>query len=154
MLRKGTDVILFAYGSTVPPAMEAAATLAARGIDCGVINARFVKPLDIELIEQALDLAPRLLTVEEHLISGGLGSAVMEAVAQRRLDPAAIRVHAIPDQFIEHGPQAYQRAKFRLDADGIVETVLELYPELTQSPAKSRERAGRRPATQKETVTW
>ena len=150
-LRKGTDITLFAYGSMVPPAMEAAATLATHGVDCGVINARFAKPLDIDLLEQALHLSPRLLTLEEHLVSGGFGGAILEAVEQRRLDPAGIRVHAIPDQFIEHGPQAYQRSKFRLDAAGIVESVFEAYPDLRQSREHPRPR---RVIAQKETVTW
>jgi 1-deoxy-D-xylulose-5-phosphate synthase len=150
-LRKGTDITLFAYGSMVPPAMEAAATLASHGVDCGVINARFAKPLDIELLAQALHLAPRLLTLEEHLVSGGFGGAVLEAVEQRQLDPAGIRVHAIPDQFIEHGPQAYQRSKFRLDAAGIVESVFEAYPDLRQSRELPRPR---RVIAQKETVRW
>ena len=156
MLRTGGDITLFAYGSMVPPALEAAEALAERGVDCGVVNARFAKPLDVDLLEQALQLAPRLLTLEEHLVSGGFGSAVLEKVEERRLDGATIRVHAIPDQFIDHGPQAYQRSKFRLDAAGIFDTVLELYPDLALSSSESRgRRAGlRRAAAQKERVTW
>jgi 1-deoxy-D-xylulose-5-phosphate synthase len=155
ILRKGKDIFLFAYGSTVPASMEAAAALAQAGIDCGVINARFAKPLDVDLIEQAQHLAPRLLTVEEHLISGGLGSAVLELVEQRQLGSADIRVHAIPDQFIEHGPQAYQRSRFRLDSAGIVDAVLELYPDLGRSQSRERrDGVRRRPAAPKETVTW
>jgi 1-deoxy-D-xylulose-5-phosphate synthase len=150
ILRRGKDVNLFAYGSMVPPAMEAAASLGQRGIDCGVINARFAKPLDIELLEQTLHFAPRLVTLEEHLVSGGLGSAVLETVEHRRLNAAAVRVHAIPDQFIDHGPQAFQRAKFHLDAAGIADTVLELYPEFERSVPRLRPRA----VAQKETVTW
>jgi 1-deoxy-D-xylulose-5-phosphate synthase len=151
IIRKGTDLNLFAYGSMVPPAIEAATALAARGIDCGVINARFAKPLDLEAIELALRFAPRLLTLEEHLVSGGLGSAVLEALKHRQIDSAGVRVHAIPDQFIEHGPQAHQRSKFRLDAAGIVDVAMELYPDLAQSRERSRLR---RAAAQKETVTW
>jgi len=150
VLRRGKDVNLFAYGSMVPPAMEAAAALGQRGVDCGVINARFAKPLDIELIEQTLHLSPRLLTLEEHLVSGGLGSAVLELAQHRRFNADSIRVHAIPDQFIEHGPQAYQRAKFHLDAAGIVETVLEFYQEFERPASRVRPRA----VAQKETVTW
>jgi 1-deoxy-D-xylulose-5-phosphate synthase len=153
ILRKGTDLTLFAYGSMVPPAMAAATTLAAQGVDCGVVNARFAKPLDIDLIEQSLHLAPRLLTLEEHLVNGGLGSAVLETAEAHRLDTAGIRVHAIPDQFIEHGPQAHQRAKFRLDAAGIVDAVLELYPELARSASRSKV-ARTAVAQGKETVTW
>ena len=136
----------------VPVAMEAAETLASRGVNCGVINARFAKPLDLSIIEQALKAAPRLITLEEHLVTGGFGSATLELAEQKGLDREAIRVHAIPDQFIDHGPQAYQRAKFHLDAPGVVDTVLELVPELTQESAQPRVR--RRVVSQKETVTW
>jgi 1-deoxy-D-xylulose-5-phosphate synthase len=150
ILRSGSDVTLFAYGSMVPPALEAAETLAGHGIDCGVINARFAKPLDTDLIEEALELAPRLVTVEEHLTAGGIGSAVLEALEARGGDTNAVRVHAIPDLFIEHAPQAQQRAKFRLDAPGIVEHVLGLYPDLSESAAPLRARR----ELEKETVTW
>jgi len=151
ILRRGKDLNFFAYGSMVMPAIEAAATLTARGIECGVINARFAKPLDVELIEQTLAISPRLVTLEEHLVSGGLGSAVLEMAERRRLDASAIRVHAIPDQFIDHGPQAYQRAKFHLDAAGIADVVLEMYPEFERATSRTRPRAV---AAQKETVTW
>ena len=73
------------------------------------------------------------------------------AAEHRRLNASGIRVHAIPDQFIDHGPQAYQRAKFHLDAAGIADTVLDHYPELERSASRNRPRAV---ATQKETVTW
>jgi hypothetical protein len=66
---------------------------------------------------------------------------------------SGIRVHAIPDQFIDHGPQAYQRAKFHLDAAGIVDTVLDRYPELELERSAARQRT-RAAAAQKETVTW
>src|SRR5256712_644334 len=132
-LRKGTDITLFAYGSMVTPATEAAASLTARGMDCGVINARFAKPLDVELIEQTLVLTPRLVTLEEHLVSGGPGSSVLESAEHRPLNASSIRVHAIPDQFIDHGPQAYQRAKVHLDAAGIADAVLEMYSDFERS---------------------
>ena len=151
ILRRGKDLNLFAYGSMVTPATEAAASLTARGMDCGVINARFAKPLDVELIEQTLVLTPRLVTLEEHLVSGGLGSAVLEMAEHRRLNASSIRVHAIPDQFIDHGPQAYQRAKFRLDAAGIADAVVEMYSDFERSASRTRPRAA---AAQKETVTW
>jgi len=151
ILRKGSDLMLFAYGSMVPPAMEAATSLDARGISCGVLNARFAKPLDFELIEQSLELAPRLLTLEEHLVTGGLGSAVLEALEQRHIESAGVRVHAIPDHFIDHGPQAFQRSKFHLDAAGIVETVFEKYPELAGSQSR---REARRLSARNERVTW
>jgi 1-deoxy-D-xylulose-5-phosphate synthase len=150
VLRRGKDVNLFAYGSMVTPATEAVASLTSRGIDCGVINARFAKPLDVELIEQTLVATPRLVTLEEHLVSGGLGSAVLEMAEHRRLNASSIRVHAIPDQFIDHGPQAYQRAKFHLDAAGIADAVIEMYPDFERSRTRARAAA----VAQKETVTW
>jgi 1-deoxy-D-xylulose-5-phosphate synthase len=151
-IRRGSDITLFAYGSMVKVAMDAAAALAERDVDAGVVNARFAKPLDQDLVEQALNTAPRLLTLEEHLANGGFGSAVLEFAEKARVDRGVIRVHAIPDQFIEHGPQAYQRAKFHLDVPGVVDTVLELFPELAQQSAQPRTR--RRVAAQKETITW
>jgi 1-deoxy-D-xylulose-5-phosphate synthase len=155
LLRPGKDLILFAYGSMVAPALEAATILADRGIDAGVANARFAKPLDIGLLEECLRLSPRLLTLEEHLVTGGFGSAVLEAAEQHHLDSAGIRVHAIPDQFIEHAPQAVQRSKFRLDPAGIVDAVFEHYPDLAAAPAQSNGDGIRRPeGTRKETVTW
>ena len=83
--------------------------------------------------------------------SGGLGSAVLEMAEHRRLNASSIRVHAIPDQFIDHGPQAYQRAKFHLDAAGIADVVLEMYPDFERSASRTRPRAA---AAQKETVSW
>lgn len=131
LLRQGSDINLIAYGSSVMPSMEAAAELERRGIDCGVVNARFAKPLDVSLLQRVAQLAPRMVTVEEHLVTGGFGSAVLEEVDRWRKPAPTVRVHAIPDQFIDHGPQALQRAKFRLDAAGIVDAVLELFPDLT-----------------------
>ncbi|HEY6893829.1 MAG TPA: transketolase C-terminal domain-containing protein, partial [Rhodanobacteraceae bacterium] len=151
-VRRGADITLFAYGSMVKIALDAADALAQRGVDAGVVDARFAKPLDEALLEQALNSAPRLLTLEEHLETGGFGSAVLEFAEKARLDRGMIRVHAIPDQFIEHGPQAYQRAKFHLDVPGVVDTVLELFPELAQESAQPRVR--RRAVAQKETITW
>jgi 1-deoxy-D-xylulose-5-phosphate synthase len=151
LLRKGSDLMFFAYGSMVLPAMEAATALAGQGVDCGVINARFAKPLDVHLLEHALDIAPRILTLEEHLITGGLGSAVLEIVEQHRLDANAVRVHAIPDLFIDHGPQPHQRAKFHLDSAGLVKTVFDFYPELAQETGDA---LPLRTMVRKERVTW
>jgi 1-deoxy-D-xylulose-5-phosphate synthase len=123
-------VNLLAYGSMVPVAEKAAAALRARGVDCGVANARFVKPLDIDLVGTLLAASPRLLTLEEHLGQGGFGSAVLEAVHAAGLPAAGVKVHAIPDQFVEHGPQAFQRHNFRLDPEGVVARVVELFPDL------------------------
>ena len=153
LLREGKDVCLLAYGSMVPISLEAAAALGAMGVDCGVADARFAKPLDLELLERVSRMAPRILTVEEHLAAGGFGSGVLEAFHERGFPTAGLRIHAIPDQFVEHSPQAIQRKNFQLDVDGLVERVLALYPDLGTA---ARE-AGRGPKKEEklaETVSW
>lgn len=151
ILSTGTALNLLAYGSMVPVAVEAAAELRARGVDCGVGNARFVKPLDLDLVRTFLAASPRLLTVEEHLLMGGFGSAVLEAVHANGLPAAGVKSHGVPDQFVEHGPQAFQRAQFRLDAAGVAVRALELYPELAAgTPARAS--GATKPVA--ETVHW
>ncbi|HYK41997.1 MAG TPA: 1-deoxy-D-xylulose-5-phosphate synthase [Thermoanaerobaculia bacterium] len=130
VIREGKDVCFLAYGSMVPVAVEASTLLRARGVESGVLHARFAKPLDGEMLELAARMAPRVLTVEEHLAAGGFGSAVLEGFQARGLDPAGVRIHAIPDQFIEHSPQALQRRNFRLDPEGLAARVFELWPDI------------------------
>jgi len=156
ILSRGKDLCLLAYGSMVPVAVAAAQELRARGIDCGVAHARFAKPLDLDLLREIARDVPRILTLEEHLSIGGFGSAVLEAFEENGLDSAGLRTHAIPDQFVEHSPQALQRRNLKLDPAGVVEVALMSYPELLRSsaapPAKSRPKDGDEKLA--ETVTW
>ena len=154
IVRDGKDLFLVAYGSMVSIAVEAARVLADRGVDCGVANARFAKPLDLDLLRQVREKAPRLLTLEEHLAMGGFGSAVLEAFHHEGWDSSNVRVHAIPDQFVEHSPALRQRASFHLDPAGVVETALALFPDLARlaTPARGGADAGRENLV--ETVTW
>jgi 1-deoxy-D-xylulose-5-phosphate synthase len=152
ILSTGTALNLLAYGSMVPAAEQAAALLRSHGVDCGVANARWVKPLDLDLVRTLLSASPRLLTLEEHLLMGGFGSAVLEAIHAAGLPSAGVFAHGIPDQFVEHGPQAFQRQHFRLDAEGIVTRVAELYPGLGATPGTSPAAEGSRTAP--ETVHW
>jgi 1-deoxy-D-xylulose-5-phosphate synthase len=153
ILSVGKDLNLLAYGSMVPVAEKAAALLRSRGVDCGVANARFVKPLDVELAATLLAACPRLLTLEEHLYQGGFGSAVLESVHAAGLPSSGVRSHAIPDQFVEHGPQAFQRQQFRLDPEGVVARAAELYPGLVATNgAASPSPAGSKAAA--EPVHW
>jgi 1-deoxy-D-xylulose-5-phosphate synthase len=153
LLREGRDLVLFAYGSMVPVAVAAAEALEARGIDCGVANARFAKPLDRDLLGRAAKMAPRLLTLEEHLMTGGFGSAVLEAAEEEGIDTTGFRRHGVPDQFVEHSPQALQRANLKLDTDGVVEAVFERYPDLAKK-AKGGAASGRTGEPLAETVNW
>jgi len=155
ILATGTSVNLLAYGSMVPVAEQAAGMLKSHGIDCGVAHARFAKPLDVELVRTLLGASPRLLTLEEHLVQAGFGSAVLEAVHAHGLPSAGVRIHGVPDQFIEHSPQNLQRAQFKVDAAGVASTVLELFPELCP-PALLREPgpAGEGHGRYAETIHW
>ena len=154
LLREGKDVCLLAYGSMVPVALAAAEALKQRGIDCGVANARFAKPLDAELLARVAAMTPRILTLEEHLVTGGFGSGVLEAFHAAGLPAEGLKIHAIPDQFVEHSPQAMQRANLKLDAPGVVEKVLELFPELARAAGTAAGPARKPEEKLVETVTW
>ena len=155
LLTPGKDLVLLAYGSMVPVAMLAAETLAARGVSCGVANARFAKPLDRELLADIRAMAPRILALEEHLAMGGFGTAVLEAFHAEGWNDSGVRVHGVPDQFVEHSPQALQRANLKLDDAGVVEKVLELYPELNRSSPRGDPGRGQKTrAGVTETVSW
>jgi 1-deoxy-D-xylulose-5-phosphate synthase len=119
LLREGDDLVILAVGATVRPALHAAERLAEEGISAAVVNARFVKPLDEELILHHARLTGRVMTVEEHVLQGGFGSAVLELLDTARMSSVKTLRIGLPDRFIEHGAQAVLRKKYGLDADGI-----------------------------------
>jgi len=127
MLVTGRDVALVALGHPAGEAEKAALLLRERGISAAVLNARFVAPLDERAILRLARSVPLLVTVEEHILSSGFGSAVLELL-HRSLAPAEIpRVErlGVPDRFLRHGDQAQQRALFGLEAQGLAERVIE-----------------------------
>jgi 1-deoxy-D-xylulose-5-phosphate synthase len=125
LLLDGADVAIISIGNMVYPAMEAAKRLAGDGISATVVNARFVKPLDGELILRAAKKTGRVVTVEEHALMGGFGSAVLESLdAAGMTGVKSLRI-GLPDAYIEHGTQALLRKKYGLDADGIYASVRE-----------------------------
>ncbi len=103
VLREGEDLLIVAIGNRVYPAVEAADVLADFGISAAVVNARFVKPLDEELIVSLAERIGRVITIEDGVLMGGFGSAVLEALAHRGIQGVQVRRLGIPDQFIEHG---------------------------------------------------
>ncbi len=129
IVRHGEDVAILAIGVTVAPALEAAQKLASNGIEATVINARFAKPLDAELIINIAGHIKRLVTVEENALSGGFGSSVVELLKKSGMSDIQVKSIGIPDEFVEQGTQAILRAKYGLDAKGIVQQVLTLFPE-------------------------
>ncbi len=101
-LRAGSDLTFLAVGNRVHPALEAAQRLDDIGISAGVINMRFVKPLDIELLREAAELTPPLVTVEDNVLAGGFSSAVLEALGTGPQTPKLLAL-GLPDQFVDHG---------------------------------------------------
>lgn len=119
VLRWGGDGALFCCGALLKNCLEAAEQLRSEGLDVGVVNARFVKPLDVALIERALRECRFLLTVEEGQLLGGFGGAVLEAVNELGLDARRVRRLGIPDRFVEHADRDDLLAELGLDSSGI-----------------------------------
>jgi 1-deoxy-D-xylulose-5-phosphate synthase len=115
----GEDGAFIAFGTLLSNCMEAAKILREEGINVGVINARFVKPLDKETILRAVEQLPFVVTVEEGTIEGGFGSAVLEAANAAGLDCRNITRLGLPDRFVEHGERAELFADIGLDVNGL-----------------------------------
>lgn len=126
IMRDGADVAIFAYGSMVYPAVDAAGMLEKEGVDATVINARFVKPLDSELIIAIAQSCRVIVTVEDAYLAGGFGSAVLELLEENGLsDKIKVVRMGVPDQIVTHGDPKLLLATYGLDADGIYTKVTE-----------------------------
>ena len=121
VLREGSDVAIFATGLEVYESMQAAEMLAADGIDAEVINIHTIKPIDRELIVKSVSKTGKAVTVEEHSINGGLGSAVAEVLCEEQ--PAKLLRIGVEDRFGESGPAVELIHKYGLDAEGIYNKV-------------------------------
>ena len=126
VLEWGLDGAIIACGTLLPTCMAAAARLREEGRDITVINARFIKPLDVDVVLRAIDQCPFVLTVEEGALMGGFGSAVLEAAADAGLSTGHIRRLGVPDRFIEHGERSELLGELGLDVTGILATCREL----------------------------
>ena len=123
VLREGKDVTIVATGLCVSSALEAAEKLAADGIDAKIINIHTIKPLDEELIVAAAKETGKVVTVEEHSVIGGLGSAVCDALAEKC--PVPVKKIGVQDVFGESGPAVALLAKYKLYGEGVYEQVKE-----------------------------
>jgi 1-deoxy-D-xylulose-5-phosphate synthase len=119
ILQEGKDALVIAVGSTVRAAMEAAASLIQEDIRVTVLNARFVKPLDEDLILKWSRKIGMIITVEENVLQGGFGSAVLELFQEHSFLPISLIRLGLPDSFIPHGSQAMLRNLYGIDAEGI-----------------------------------
>ena len=120
VLKKGDDVLILAIGTSVSEALSAHSTLMEQGISATVVNCRFVKPLDSDLIRSLAREIPRIITVEENVRQGGFGSAILECLSDQRIAGFLLECIGIPDTFVEHGSQNFLRAKYGIDAPAIV----------------------------------
>jgi 1-deoxy-D-xylulose-5-phosphate synthase len=141
VVRDGSDVLFVGFGPIVARALEAAEALASDGWSVAVLNARFAKPLDRDLIVGQARGKRLVVTFEESVVTGGFGSAVLEAIEEARRDDATlrdvpVRLIGIPgDKFVDHGSVADLRQSLRLDAAGLAAQARETLQELGIEPA-------------------
>ncbi len=119
VLREGADGVMIAIGGQVWPSVEAADLLAKEGLHVAVVNARFIKPLDDDLLTRFCVTGAKVLTVEEGSLIGGFGSAVMERCQELGLDGLEFDRIGIPDEYVHHGAQEVLRAQYDLHPEGI-----------------------------------
>lgn len=132
VLRDGADVTLFALGTCVAEALKAADILDEAGIQATVVNARFAKPIDAELLISLARSTGGIVTVEENVAAGGFGEGVLDILASHHLADRYLLGLALPDSIIDHGPQETFRRMFELDAAGIARRTFE-----TLTPART-----------------
>jgi 1-deoxy-D-xylulose-5-phosphate synthase len=126
LLRAGKDIAIVGIGHTVLAALRAAEDLAPLGIDAEVVNARFVKPLDKQLLREILIRVPNVITVEDHATAGGFGSAILEFLAEEGVSGVHIRRLGVPDRFIPHGTQDQLRKLCGFDREAITQAALQM----------------------------
>ena len=126
VLESGDDIVILAIGKLVGDALEARSTLKEQGISVAVVNCRFVKPLDNELILSLAAKIPRVITVEENALQGGFGSAVLEALNDAGIRGLQVERIGVADTFVEHGPQQLLRSLYGVDATAIVKAAVRM----------------------------
>jgi 1-deoxy-D-xylulose-5-phosphate synthase len=145
VLHRGADVALLGIGLGVEAARGAAEHLAEEGVAATVVNARFVKPLDRDLILELAHSVGRLITIEENALAGGFGSAVWELLEREGVENCRLYRVGVPDEFVEHGTQASWRKRYGLDAAGVREAVRRHFPELFRREAADQREGAEAP---------
>jgi 1-deoxy-D-xylulose-5-phosphate synthase len=138
VIRTGDDVLLLAYGSMVYPAMQTAEILSEHGIDATVVNARFAKPLDTDLILPLAQTIGRVVTLEEGCLPGGFGSAVVEALMDADLTVPVTRI-GVPDILVDHATAEESKVDLELTPAQMAARILKLFsPQPAQTPTATR----------------
>ncbi len=128
-LADGSDLAILAYGFSANDALTARAELAKQGYSVAVYDARFAKPVDIELVRELIEAGTPMLTVEDHAVIGGFGSCVLEACNEQRLPTSLLHRLGLPDKWIYQGSRGGQKAEAGIDAAGIARRVREILDE-------------------------
>lgn len=123
LLRHGRDLAIMAIGSMVSNAIKIADLLSEDGIEASVVNARFVKPLDGEMIEEIGARVRKIVTIEEGICDGGFGSAILEFIERENIKGLTVKRIGLPNHFIEHGKRGELLKKYHMTADEISETI-------------------------------
>ncbi|MDT3698154.1 MAG: 1-deoxy-D-xylulose-5-phosphate synthase [Thermincola sp.] len=140
ILVEGKDVTIAAIGSTVNIALEAAQALAEKDIHATVINARFVKPLDTECLKSTIKATGRLVTLEDNVLQGGFGSALLEFLNEIGLSAQVKRI-GLPDEFVTHGPVEVLRKTHGLSSDNVVAEVMQMIAQVSSKRPSPRRKA-------------
>lgn len=128
VLREGSDAVILTFGTTIPMALKAAEQLAYQGIDVRVVNARFIKPMDEGMLHEMMQENLPILTIEESLLQGGFGSAVLEFAFDKKYRNVQIERIGIPDEFIEHGEVDLLLEEINVTAEEAVKRITQLVP--------------------------
>ena len=137
VVRDGCDGAIVVYGPMMPTCLKAAVELAADGLDIAVINARWVKPIDAEMMTRLLEVQPFIVTVEEGTVVGGFGSALLELANEQGLDARKVVRLGIPDRFVQHGERHELLAEVGIDLEGIKRAVRREAESRSESSAAS-----------------
>jgi len=123
IVEKGNDAAIIAIGDMVDVGMKVRAVLAKENIDIEVVNARFVKPLDGELLKDIFSRHKKVITLEDNVITGGFGSAILEFMNQNKITDVDLIVHGLPDKYVEHGTPDELFRDLKLDTNGIKDII-------------------------------
>ena len=124
IIKKGKGLAILSLGSMLETALKTGELLSKKGIDAAVVNARFVKPIDERLVAELVGEGKRIVTLEDGVLDGGFGSAVLEAAANAHIKGAKVRRFGLPDRFIEHGKRAELFSKYNLTPGAICDVII------------------------------
>ena len=132
VIREGNDAVILTFGTTIPMALEAAEAMAEKGIQVRVVNARFIKPLDEVMLSEIMSANLPILTIEEAVLQGGFGSAVLEFAEEQGYTQTYIKRMGIPDEFIEHGSVSKLLADIHLTTEAAIENLTKMTYKVTK----------------------